>query len=186
MRTRFILQFLAIALVPLLVAACSSNDKNLGDSSGMAIGEPESLDEGAYPPAEGYGTSSVAGVDSSMVPGTQDDLSSQSGSDLVFFDTDRHDLNAQARSILEAQANWLNTYPTTNIVIEGHADERGTREYNLALGERRAISTKNYLIANGVDPRRIDTVSYGKEQPMIVGADGQSWAQNRRAKTRVQ
>jgi peptidoglycan-associated lipoprotein len=186
MRTRFILQLSAIALLSLSLAACSSNDKDLGDSDGMTIGQPENLDQGAYPEADGYGTSSVAGVDSSAVPGSQGDLAAQAGSDIVYFDTDRHDLNAQARSILEGQARWLNTYPTVNIVVEGHADERGTREYNLALGERRAISTKNYLIANGVDPRRIDTVSYGKEQPLVVGADGQSWAQNRRARTRVQ
>lgn len=186
MRKNTLLQLFVIALMPLALAACSSNDKDLGDSDGMTIGQPENLDQGDYPEAEGYGTSSVAGVDSTSVPGTQNDLASQAGSDIVYFDTDRHDLNQQSRSVLDMQAQWLNAYPTVNLTIEGHADERGTREYNLALGERRAISVKNYLIALGVDPRRVETVSYGKEQPIIVGSDGQSWAQNRRAKTRVQ
>lgn len=186
MRKRLILQLFVIALMPFALAACSSNDKDLGDSSGMTIGEPENMDQAAYPEAESYGTSPVAGVDSTSVPGTQNDLASQAGTDLVHFETDRHDLNTQSRAVLDAQAQWLNTYPTVSVTVEGHADERGTREYNLALGERRAISVKNYLIALGVDPRRIDTVSYGKEQPIIVGSDGQSWAQNRRAKTRVQ
>jgi peptidoglycan-associated lipoprotein len=186
MRTRFLAHLFIIALMPMVLAACSSNDKDLGDSGGMSIGEPENLDDGAYPQTGEYGTSSVAGVDSSAVPGSQADLQAQAGSDMVHFETDRHDLTGQARSVLEGQARWLNTYPTVNVIIEGHADERGTREYNLALGERRAISVRNYLIAMGVDPRRIDTVSYGKEQPLVVGSDGQSWAENRRAKTRVQ
>lgn len=183
-RNRFF-QILIIALIPLVLAACSSNEKDLGDSAGMEIGQPEDLSYGDTAGADGYGTSSVAGVDSSAVPGTQADLVVQAG-DIVYFDTDRHDLSAQARSVLEGQARWLNTYPNLNVTIEGHADERGTREYNLALGERRANSTKNYLIAMGVDPRRINTISYGKEQPMVIGADGESWAQNRRARTRVE
>lgn len=180
-------QLTIIALIPLMLAACSSNKKDLGDSDGMTIGQPEDLtNEGmAVEGVDQYGTSTIGGVDSSAVPGSQEDLAVQAGSDIVFFDTDRSDLNPQARAIIEAQARWLNMYPNLNVTIEGHADERGTREYNLALGDRRASSTKNYLIANGVDPRRINTISYGKEQPMVVGADGTSWAQNRRARTRI-
>lgn len=179
-------QLTLILLIPLMLAACSSNKKDLGDSSGMTIGQPEDLNNGGpVQGVDGYGTSSVGAVDSSVVPGSQADLAAQAGSDIVYFDTDRSDLNAQARSILEAQAQWLNSYPNLNVTIEGHADERGTREYNLALGDRRASSTKNYLIANGVDPRRINTISYGKEQPIVVGADGTSWAQNRRTRTRI-
>lgn len=172
-----------IALIPLMLAACSSNDKDLGDSEGMMVGQP--VDMGAAP-MDGYGTAGMEGVDSSAVPGSQADLAVQAGSDIVFFDTDRHDLTPQARSVLEGQARWLNTYSNLNVTIEGHADERGTREYNLALGDRRASSVKNYLIAMGVNPSRINTISYGKEQPMVVGADGTSWAQNRRARTRVE
>lgn len=173
-----------IALIPLMLAACSSNKKDdLGDSDGMMIGQPDNLG-GA--PVDGYGTASMEGVDSTAVPGSQADLAVQAGSDIVFFDTDRHDLTPQARSVLEGQARWLNTYSNLNVTIEGHADERGTREYNLALGDRRASSVKNYLIAMGVNPSRVNTISYGKEQPMVVGADGTSWAQNRRARTRVE
>lgn len=175
-----------IALIPLTLAACSSNKKDLGDSDGMMIGQPEDLNGAPVEGVDGYGTASLDGVDSSAVPGSQADLAVQAGSDIVFFDTDRHDLTPQARSVLEGQARWLNNYPNLNVTIEGHADERGTREYNLALGDRRASSVKNYLIAMGIDPRRVNTISYGKEQPMVVGADGTSWAQNRRARTRVE
>lgn len=186
-RSTKLFQFLMIALIPVMVSACSSNQKDLGDSDGMTIGQPDNYNQPApIEGVDGFGTgSTVGGVDSMAVPGTQADLEAQAGSDLVFFDTDRHDLTPSARSVLEAQARWLNSYPNLNVTIEGHADERGTREYNLALGDRRASSVKNYLVAMGVDPRRVNTISYGKEQPLMVGADGTSWAQNRRAKTRV-
>jgi peptidoglycan-associated lipoprotein len=153
----------------------------------MTIGEPDTLPSGEYGDATFDDTNAapIDGVDSSMIGGSQSDLVAQAG-DLIFFETDQHSLTMQARNVLDAQAQWLTMYPNVNVVIEGHADERGTREYNLALGERRAISTKNYLIAMGIDPRRIETVSYGKEQPLVIGSDGQSWAQNRRARTRVQ
>jgi peptidoglycan-associated lipoprotein len=179
-------KFLLIALVPLTISACSSK-KDLGDSDGMTIGQPGGYDQ--VTPIEGvdgYGTSSSVGnVESMAVPGSQADLEAQAGSDIIFFDTDRHDLNQSGRSLVESQAKWMNMYPNLNVTIEGHADERGTREYNLALGDRRASSVKNYMIAMGVDPRRINTISYGKEQPLMVGADGTSWSQNRRARTRV-
>lgn len=185
MRKQTFLTLLALMLMPFALAACSSND-DLGDSDGMTIGEPGATPSGEYSTgSDDYNAAPIDGVDSSMIGGTQSDLVAQAG-DLVFFETDQHNLTMQARNVLDAQAQWLNNYPNASIVIEGHADERGTREYNLALGERRAISTKNYLIAMGVDPRRIETVSYGKEQPLVVGNDGQTWAQNRRARTRVQ
>ncbi|MBY8974876.1 peptidoglycan-associated lipoprotein Pal [Rhodobacteraceae bacterium NNCM2] len=101
--------------------------------------------------------------------------------DRVFFDTDRYDLDATSQSTLSGQAQWLNSNPATNVVIEGHADERGTRAYNLALGARRAASVRNYLVAQGVSADRIRTVSYGKERPIALGSDPSSWAQNRRA-----
>ena len=177
-----------LTLMPLAVTACSSN-KDLGDSDGMVIGSPDGMDAnqgtGVYGD-DGYGTAGIGNVDSSAVPGTQADLVVQAGSDLVNFATDQTTVDMQARSILDAQAQWLMNYPNLNVTIEGHADERGTREYNLALGERRAISVKNYLIAKGVDPRRVDTISYGKEQPLVVGNGQQTWAENRRARTRVQ
>ncbi len=186
MRTRHNLsKLLMIALIPLVLAACSSK-KDLGDSDGMTIGQPADLNEGVAVDGDGYGTASMGGVDSNAVPGSQEDLAAQAGSDIVYFDTNQHDLNSQSRSIIEGQARWLNSYPSLNVTIEGHADERGTREYNIALGDRRANAVKNYMIAIGVDPRRVNTISYGKEQPLVVGADGTSWAQNRRARTRVE
>lgn len=106
-------------------------------------------------------------------------------SDTVHFALDQYDLDPEARSILDSQARWLVANPNTRITIEGHCDERGTREYNLALGDRRANAAKNYLAARGVSPSRITTVSYGKERPVALGSDERSWAANRRAVTIV-
>lgn len=100
--------------------------------------------------------------------------------DRVFFDFDRSDIRRDQVETLEKQAAWLRRYPGVTIVIEGHADERGTREYNLALGERRANSHKDYLVSLGVDPGRIETISYGKERPAVLGSNESAWAQNRR------
>jgi peptidoglycan-associated lipoprotein len=103
--------------------------------------------------------------------------------DRVFFDFDKFNLKPQARETLQRQATWLKKYPSATIMVEGHCDERGTREYNLALGERRANSAKNYLVALGVNPNRIRTISYGKERPAVTGSNEAAWAQNRRAVT---
>lgn len=184
MRNKFF-QIMMVALIPLMLTACSSN-KNLGDSDGMTMGGPDAGQGTSVDGSGEYGRASVGGVESSAVPGTQADLAVQAGSDIIYFDTNSQDLNAQGRNVVEGQARWLNMYPNLNVSIEGHADERGTREYNLALGDRRASSVKNYMIAMGVDPRRVNTISYGKEQPVIIGMDGTSWAQNRRARTRVE
>ncbi len=127
---------------------------------------------------------STTGISSTTIPaprpGTQEDLVVNYG-DRVFFDFDKYDLKAEARQTIEGWAEWLNRNPTVTVTIEGHADERGTREYNLALGERRATSVKNYLVALGVDPNRIATISYGKERPAVLGHNEAAWAQNRRA-----
>jgi peptidoglycan-associated lipoprotein len=107
----------------------------------------------------------------------------QAGSDTVHFETDSHALDAQSREILEGQARWLLANPHVNVTIEGHCDERGTREYNLALGERRANAAKNFLAARGVPESRMRTISWGKERPVALGSDESAWAQNRRAVT---
>ncbi|MGN7439179.1 MAG: peptidoglycan-associated lipoprotein Pal [Alcanivorax sp.] len=120
-----------------------------------------------------------------LIPGSQADLVVNVG-DRIFFETDSSDLTLSARSTLENQASWLGQYSSVGVVIEGHADERGTREYNLALGERRANAVKSYLVALGVSASRITTVSYGKERPAVPGANDQAWAQNRRSVTKVQ
>jgi peptidoglycan-associated lipoprotein len=99
----------------------------------------------------------------------------------VYFDTDRFNIDSQDAAALQAQAQYFARYPQITFTIEGHADERGTREYNLALGEKRATSAKNYLVGLGVDPGRISVVSYGKERPVALASDESAWAQNRRA-----
>ena len=120
-----------------------------------------------------------------IVPGSQEDFLANVGQfgDRIFFDTDRFNVDTEDQTTLQRQAQWLARYPNTRITVEGHADERGTRDYNLALGERRANSAKNYLTSVGVDAARVQTVSYGKERPQAMGSDEQAWTQNRRAVT---
>ena len=130
--------------------------------------------------ADGYGNGGVAGA---AVPGSAADFRQVVTSDRVFFDTDQFDVDAQDRTVLDSQAAWLRQYPNVRVSLEGHADERGTREYNIALGERRANAAKNYLVAAGVSPDRIATISYGKERPAALGSDEAAYAQNRRAVT---
>ncbi len=158
-----------------LVSACTSN-KNGGTvpATDGAIVFDSIADGGVYSDRE-----------NAPIPGTQADLVVNVG-DRVFFETDSTNLTASARATLENQANWLDQYPNLGITIEGHADERGTREYNLALGERRANSVKNYLIALGVSPSRIMTLSFGKERPAVPGSNQSAWSQNRRGVTKVQ
>ncbi|MEL7109119.1 MAG: peptidoglycan-associated lipoprotein Pal [Pseudomonadota bacterium] len=105
--------------------------------------------------------------------------------DRVYFDLDEYRLSGDAQGILSRQAAWLSSYPNVNILVAGNCDERGTREYNLALGERRASVVKNYLVDLGVDPARIQTVSYGKERPLALGSNEESWAQNRNGFTQL-
>jgi len=114
--------------------------------------------------------------------GTQAHFAAAVGSSTtIFFDTDRYNIDSQDAAALQAQAQYFARYPQVTFTIEGHADERGTREYNIALGERRATAAKNFLVSLGVDPARIAVVSYGKERPVALGSDEASWAQNRRA-----
>jgi len=115
-------------------------------------------------------------------PGSQQDFVVNVG-DRVFFDTDSSELSEQARVTLDKQAQWLNNYNRYAFTIEGHADERGTREYNIALGARRAQTVREYLISRGVQAQRMRTISYGKERPVAVCNDISCWSQNRRAVT---
>ncbi len=119
-------------------------------------------------------------------PGSQEHFrQTMAGRDTIYFDTDKYDIDAEDQVALQAQAQYLGQYANARATVEGHADERGTREYNLALGERRANAAKNYLVSLGVAADRINTVSYGKERPVATGSDAQSWARNRRAVTVV-
>lgn len=117
------------------------------------------------------------------VPGSQEDFVASVMADRIFFDTDKFDVDQGDQATLRSQAEWLARYPNVRVTVEGHADERGTRDYNLALGERRANAAKNALASLGVDASRITTISYGKERPDAVGSDEASWARNRRAVT---
>lgn len=140
------------------------------------------------PPAPGpTTTTTTAAPDTVMntgpVPGSQEDFLASVTSDTILFDTDRFNVDSADMAILQSQAQWLGRNPGKRVIVEGHADERGTRDYNLALGEKRANSAKNYLVSLGIDASRITTVSYGKERPVALGSDEQSWARNRRAVT---
>jgi peptidoglycan-associated lipoprotein len=118
-----------------------------------------------------------------VIPGSQADFVASISADRVFFDTDAYNIDATDRATLDSQATWLRRYPNVRVLVEGHADERGTRDYNLALGQRRAEAARNYLVSIGIPANRVDVISYGKERPEAIGSDEQSWAQNRRAVT---
>jgi peptidoglycan-associated lipoprotein len=147
------LKLVAVVAIALSMAACASKNP-LGDGA-MA---------------------------SAATPGSQQDFVVNVG-DRVFFESDQTDLTPQATATLEKQAQWLQQYNRYSFTIEGHADERGTREYNIALGARRAQSVRSYLASRGIDPNRMRTISYGKERPVAVCNDISCWSQNRRAVT---
>ncbi len=127
----------------------------------------------------------VSAVEVEEVEPQEEEAFVQEAKDRVFFGFDKSNLTADAVAVLKNQAEWLKANPETTVVIEGHTDDRGTRDYNLALGERRAVAVKNYLISQGVDADRIQVISYGKERPAVVGANEAAWSQNRRAVTVV-
>lgn len=138
----------------------------------------------ALPPEPGPAVTQTDTTQSGPIPGSQADFQAfTAGADTIYFDTDRYNIDSADMAALQTQAQWLARYPQKRATIEGHCDERGTRDYNLALGERRANSAKNYLISLGVDASRLNTVSYGKERPVALGSDESSWARNRRAVT---
>ena len=139
------------------------------------------------PPAPGQDTTTGGGpvTEDSVAPGSRADFERSVTSNTVHFALDKYDIDAESRAILDSQAVWLAKWPNVGVTLEGHCDERGTREYNLALGDRRANAAKNYLAARGINPARISTISYGKERPIALGSDEGSWAQNRRAVTIV-
>jgi len=189
-------RILMVLCAVVLVTACSSKQEE------VIVGDQPTLGaNGGYDPAgsvntgvngangNGYGTSEVGGYNSqnlgSATPGSSEDFVTNVG-DRIYFETNSYTLTGEARRILEAQAAWLQRYPNLNVAVEGHADERGTREYNIALGDRRANSIENYLVAYGLDPRRVRTISFGKERPAVPSTGPSAWSQNRRGITRVQ
>jgi peptidoglycan-associated lipoprotein len=124
----------------------------------------------------------AAGMAGAAAPGSQQDFVVNVG-DRVFFETDSSELTEQARATLDKQAQWLNNYNRYAFTIEGHADERGTREYNIALGARRAETVRQYMVSRGISAQRMRTISYGKERPVAICNDISCWSQNRRAVT---
>ncbi len=118
-------------------------------------------------------------------PGSRADFLRSVPADRVFFELDSYSIDAEDRATLDAQAAWLQQYPNVRVTIEGHADERGTREYNLALGDRRANAARDYLQSRGIGPERMTTISWGKERPQNPASNEEAWAQNRRAVTVV-
>ena len=124
----------------------------------------------------------AAGLGGAAAPGSQQDFVVNVG-DRVFFESDSSELTMQSRGTLDRQAQWLTTYNRYSFTIEGHADERGTREYNFGLGAKRADAVRAYLVSRGIDPARMRTISYGKERPVAVCNDISCWSQNRRAVT---
>ncbi len=175
-------KLVGLVAVAALVAACGTTP----DESGAASGTGSATTSSSSTPSASASASTSAPAPAPMTlkPGSQEDLVVNVG-DRVFFGFDKYNLSAEARSILEKQAAWLKKYPSVTISVEGHADERGTREYNLGLGDRRANSVKDYLVALGSNPSRIKTISYGKERPVALGSNEAAWAQNRRGVTMV-
>jgi peptidoglycan-associated lipoprotein len=174
-----IVRFTAIAAVLLMLAACGNRpDSAAGPGGPGGLGGP-----GGYGAPGGVG--GPGGISSSRFgPGSQQDLAATAG-DRVFFAFDSAEITPEAQVILQRQAEWLRRYPNVTVTIEGHADERGTREYNLALGERRAQAARNVLVALGTPASRLSTISYGKERPAVPGSSEEAYAQNRRAVTVV-
>ena len=168
------MRMIAVAAMLALTAACSTPSD-------------ESTDAGTMGGAGSGSGVSGAGAGGDILEGELSPVVAEQKlveiGDRVFFGLDQQDLSPEARATLDQQAAFLNQQSALAVVIEGHADERGTREHNLALGDRRANSVRDYLIALGVNPDRIRTVSYGEERPAVVGSNESAWAQNRRAVT---
>jgi peptidoglycan-associated lipoprotein len=159
MGTKTTMRAAAVLAAALMLSACASQQDQMGANGGLGGG---------------------AGM--AATPGSQQDFVVNVG-DRVFFAEDSSDLSSEARSTLDKQAAWLQKFPRYTITIEGHADERGTREYNFGLGSRRMTSARDYLISRGIQPNRMKTISYGKERPVAVCDAESCWNQNRRAVT---
>ena len=167
------------ALAVLAAAACTRRQPE--------VVEPQTPPGPTQPTNPGAGPTTppvTGGPTTTVTPGSARDFVVNVG-DRIYFDFDSYSIRSDAQRVLAAQAAWLARYPQVQVRIEGNADERGTREYNLALGARRAEAVRSFLIANGVSASRIDTISYGKERPIAMGSNEEAWAQNRNAHTAI-
>ena len=191
-------RLLTICAATFLLAACetASTDSNevVGSSSGSSSGSGAAAsassntsgDAGGTTSAgtTSAGTTSAGGASSIGSIRTPDELLAKVGS-TVYFDYDQSSLTSEAQATLDRQAAFLKASPSFRLVIEGHCDERGTREYNLALGDRRASAVRDYLVAKGINASRLSTISYGKERPSVGGSNDTSYALNRRSVSRI-
>lgn len=168
-----------VAFAVTSVAACTKKEKPVMDTT-----PPVATTPAPTVPQPTVPSASTPLPPVGIAPGSQQDFIVNVG-DRVYFDTDMSSIRSDAQSVLAAQAAWLARYPSVNVRIEGNADERGTREYNIALGARRAQAVADFLTARGVVPGRISTISYGKEQPIAEGSGEESWQQNRNARTAI-
>ncbi len=159
-----------------LLGACSS-DTGANSGAGGAAGGQDGA--GGYAGGAGGGAGAGHGA-----PGSQEDLV-QSAGDRIYFNTDQNVLSSDARATLDRQAGWLQQYPNVRVWVAGNCDERGTEEYNLALGQRRANADRDYLVSHGIDQSRVETISYGKDRPVDPGENQGAWAKNRNAVTSV-
>jgi peptidoglycan-associated lipoprotein len=164
--------FCTLALAVSL-AACSSGDSGVSSGAGGANGPG------------GAGGAGAGGNASNAAPGSEEDLVQTVG-DRIFFATDQSTLSDDARATLDRQAAWLQRYPSVSVVLVGNCDERGTEEYNIALGQRRSNADREYLVAHGLNPARIRIISYGKDRPSDPASTPEAWAKNRNAITMVQ
>ena len=167
MRFKLMSMLAAVALL----AACETAPQNTAATGGAGAAS------GAPAPA-------AQAAPAGPRPGSQEDLVRNVG-DRIFYDFDKSELRPEARRTIERWAGWLRQHGSVTVTIEGHADERGTREYNIALGERRATAARNFLVSQGIDARRVATISYGKERPAVLGSNEAAWSQNRRAVMQV-
>jgi len=164
-------RLLPVIAAAALLAACSTASEDEGATAGAG--------------AATISTAGAATTQTGPAPGSTEEFMTVVG-DRVFFGFDKYTLSPEAQATLRTQAAWLKRNGNHSIVVEGHADERGTREYNLALGERRAASMKDFLVAQGIDPNRIRVISYGKERPVCAQSTKECWAKNRRGVTVLQ
>jgi peptidoglycan-associated lipoprotein len=180
MRTKIVSLFAML----FLITACETTPEDTGGTDGAGGVTPTTTSDNDSVSEEAMESEAMESEAMAPAPGSQEQLQIEVG-DRVFFEYDKSVVAAAAEKTLKRQAAWMKQYPSVSITVEGHCDERGTREYNLALGERRATAVKNFLVALGVDSSRIATISYGKERPDALGHNKAAWAQNRRGVSTV-
>jgi len=163
------LKFALLSAFAVAVAGCATQEEVVDTTS---------------PPAQPSDNNGDANIYEGPVPGTEADFVESAG-DRVFYEFDSFSLTSEARATLDRQAAWLNEYDNVTVLLAGNADERGTREYNIALAARRASAARDYLVSRGVDPSRVSTVSYGEERPVCAASTEQCWALNRNATTNL-